>query len=66
MGRNVQLNTKEHYEMMNFFEKMFPYYRHDKEDKSMWAKGVIYEQPELNELFKVFRLGVEYGEALHR
>jgi hypothetical protein len=52
----MQLHTKEHGEMIKQFEKHFPG-RHDKEHKDMWPKGVIYQNGEMNNMFKVFCVG---------
>lgn len=60
----VPLNSKEHEELMRVFEKVFHHYRKDREDKKDWSKGIVYEQPEYNELFKAFRYGVAYGKTL--
>jgi len=37
----VQINTKEHYDVIEEFEKQFSYLRHDKEDKEMWKMGAF-------------------------
>lgn len=58
----MSLFSKEHYEIMRMFEQIYgKQYRLDKEDKSLWAKGIIYQHPELNMLFIAFRQGVELG-----
>lgn len=61
----MQLITKEHYDVMAHFEKIYgKQYRMDKEEKSYWLKGNIYQHPEANMLFKAFRQGVAYGKTL--
>lgn len=61
----MTLTSKEHYEMIEFFERTFKgQFRLDKEDKSMWAKGNVYQDGDANRLFKAFREGVAYGKAV--
>ncbi len=56
------LNSKEHYDLMAVFERQHSG-RFDKEDKSLWPKGVIYQDGHVNELFLAFRRGHAYAEA---
>jgi hypothetical protein len=61
----ANLLSTEHYAMMEFFERtMKGRWRLDREDKSMWAKGRIYQNGEANAAFLIFRQGVAYGESL--
>jgi uncharacterized protein (UPF0332 family) len=61
----MTLTSKEHYDLINFFEKCFKNEgRLDKEDKAMWSKGYVYQNGEVNRLFKAFREGVAYGQAV--
>jgi hypothetical protein len=61
------LNTKEHYELMAQFEKEFKGAgRMDKETKGDWARGIIYEDGIMNNLFKVYRSGYAYGKCVER
>lgn len=62
----MTLLGKDHYEMIEFFERTITGYRLDKEPKELWSKGIIYQHGELNQLFKVFRQGVAYGQAVER
>ena len=57
------LKTKEHYDLMNKFERDFSYLRLDKEDKELWANGRIYQSGETNNLFLAYRLGYSYGKV---
>lgn len=65
----MQLITKEHYEIIEAFERVFKKGRHfkngrlDKEAKGLWSKGCIYQDAEVNILFLAFRHGVAYGKA---
>lgn len=46
------------------FEKDCKPGRTDKEPKEMWARGIIYQAGEVNELFKIYRMGYAFGKAL--
>ena len=60
----MSVTSKEHYEMMEFFERQFKgVARMDREEKDQWPKGYVYQHGELNLLFKAFRMGVSYGAA---
>lgn len=63
----MTLNSKDHYDLMEQFEREFRgFARMDKEDKSLWAKGRIYQHGELNSMFLAYRRGVSYGTAISR
>lgn len=57
------LGTKEHYELMEHFEREFKHNRLDKEDKSLWSRGIIYQNGHVNELFLAYRRGHSLGKA---
>lgn len=56
------LNDKEHYDLMSAFERQYSV-RFDREDKSLWPKGVIYQDMRVNDLFLAFRHGYAYAKA---
>lgn len=58
------LLSKEHYELMEQFEKEFYPMRFDRENKNLWAKGIIYQDGNVNNLFKAFRLGYSLGKII--
>ena len=58
------LTSREHTEMMSFFERQHPHLRLDKEPKNLWPKGNIYQNGEANQAFLAFREGVAYGKAI--
>ena len=68
------LHTKEHYDLMNQFDrdvglrmlKEFSCMRLDKEDKKLWGKSIIYEDGETNKLFCAYRHGYVFGRAIER
>lgn len=58
----MSLFDKEHYELIAEFEKVFKG-RFDKEAKERWAKGYIYQNGEINQLFIAFRHGYALGKV---
>lgn len=60
----MTLFSTEHYNLMEMFEREFSGFRMDREDKSTWAKGRIYQSGETNNLFLAYRKGVAYGTAV--
>lgn len=58
----ADLLKKEHYDLIAAFEREHRG-RMDKEDKSLWPKGVIYQDGHINELFLAFRRGHAYAMA---
>lgn len=61
----ADLLTKEHYELMAQFEREHSG-RFDKEDKSLWRKGIVYQDGHINELFLAYRRGYAYGKAAYQ
>jgi len=60
----MSVSSKEHYELMTMFEKEFKGYRLDREDKSFWSKGNIYQNGETNALFLAYRRGYALGVSV--
>jgi hypothetical protein len=60
----MTLKSQAHYDLIAMFDRLFKGRRLDKEDKSLWAKGRIYQNGEVNELFLAFRQGVAYGQGI--
>ena len=61
----MQLGTKEHHEMMAFFEEKIAQGRTDREPVEMWRKGYFYQSGEVNAAFMVFQHGVAYGRLAY-
>ena len=57
------LKSKEHYALMDIFEKYFKGEQLDREPKNLWEIGAIYQNGRVNELFKAFRMGYHQGKA---
>ena len=56
--------TKEHYDLMAQFERVYKGLRFDREvDKNLWKMGYVYQSPETNKLFLAFRMGYSYGKV---
>jgi len=62
----MKLITKEHYEIMEQFEKLHSYLRLDKEPKEIWEKSTIYQNGETNKLFLSFRLGYAVAKGIYQ
>lgn len=64
----MKLLSKEHYELMEMFEKSFKkgsfYGRLDKEDKELWSRNIIYQDGNVNNLFLLYREGYIYGKVV--
>jgi hypothetical protein len=50
----MKVGTKEHYELMEQFERDYPYLRLDRENGSSWKSGQIYQSGETNNYFKMY------------
>ena len=58
------IKSKEHYDLMDMFEKEYKGLRLDREkDKEGWAKGRVYEDGRANELFLAYRKGYAFAQA---
>ena len=60
------IETKEHYDLMAEFQKVYPRRRSDREPKNLWASGAVYQDGMTNELFKAYRMGYALGRAVER
>lgn len=58
------VGTKEHYDLMEVFEREFKGRRLDRENRELWAQGAIYQNGETNALFLAFRLGYALGKVI--
>lgn len=65
MNGGIKANTKEHYELMDYFEKRTRH-RIDRENKELWAKGHIYQNGEANQEFLVFREGYALAKSIYQ
>lgn len=58
------LATKEHYDLIEQFEHDIKPGRLDKEAKADWARGIIYQDGTVNQMFLVYRHGYAFGKAI--
>ena len=61
----MRINDKEHYDLMNQFEREFKYLRLEREDKDMWSHGAIYKDGYVNSLFLAYRSGYAFGKIVN-
>lgn len=61
----MTLGSQEHIDLIAMFERIYTG-RMDKEEKSLWRMGRIYQDGQINDLFLAFRQGVAYGKAVAR
>ena len=59
----MKIGTKEHYELLEMFERDFKGIRIDKEPKELWAAGAVYQDGVANNLFKAYSIGYSYGKS---
>jgi hypothetical protein len=59
----TMLKTKEHSDLTEMFEREYKG-RLDKEPKDLWARGRVYQDGQINELFLAYRRGYAYGKAV--
>lgn len=57
------LFSKEHYDLMESFEREFSHFRLDKEAKELWPREVIYQDGRVNVLFLAYRRGYAFGKT---
>jgi hypothetical protein len=61
----MNINSKEHYDLMAQFErdnKLTP--SHREKDKEWWKRGQVYENGEVNRNFIYFRQGYSFGKSI--
>lgn len=61
----MQIKSKEHYDLINEFERIHSNLRHDKEGKFLWSKGLVYQSGDVNRLFIAFRNGYAVGRVVY-
>lgn len=56
--------SKEAYELMGQFERDYHHMRLDREkDKTLWARGNVYENGETNKTFAIYCMGYSFGKT---
>lgn len=59
----MNIGSKEHYEILDNFEKAYKHLRLEKEDKALWKKGRIYQNGEANALYQAYAAGYALGRV---
>lgn len=59
----MQIFDKEHYNLMNNFERDFKHLNLERETKDMWELKCIYCNGETNKLFLAYRMGYSLGKC---
>lgn len=63
----MSVTSKEAYELMEQFERDYHHLRLDREkDKTLWARGNVYEDGETNKTFAIYSMGYSFGKAKGR
>lgn len=60
------LTSREHYELMACFEREYRGMRLDKEEKSRWVHGNLYQDGQVNALFLAYRRGYAFAQGQAR
>ena len=63
-GGIVQVGSREHYAIMEQFEREFYHARLDRETKELWAQGNVYQHGGTNDLFSAYLRGYAFGKAV--
>ena len=61
----MTIGSKEHYEIMEQFERDYDCVPLAKEDKSMWKEGYFYQNGDINNLFKAYSKGYSLARSKH-
>ena len=63
----MKVGSKEFYELIENFErneKHLPYAgSFEKEDRRLWSEGQVYQDGQVNNFFKCFMLGYQFGRV---
>lgn len=62
----MTIGSKEFYEIIEMFDKEYKGYRLDKEDKSMWMSGNVYQNGEVNMLFRAYQKGYSLARCVYQ
>lgn len=62
----MNINSKEHHELIEHFERLCSTGRTDKEPKELWPKGYVYQDGETNHKFIAFRQGYALAKHLYQ
>lgn len=57
------IGSKEHYEILDSFEKDYRRLSMDREEKSLWKKGQVYQNGYVNALYQAYAAGYALGRV---
>ena len=60
----MTIGSKEHYDILAAFEKEYSHLRLDREKKELWRMGQIYQNGEVNLLYRAFISGYALGKIM--
>ncbi|MFD1179502.1 hypothetical protein ACFQ3W_24840 [Paenibacillus puldeungensis] len=59
----MKVGTKEHYDILNMFEREFYHMRLDREPRELWASGQVYQNGETNNAYRAYVAGYALGRV---
>ena len=62
----MTVGSKEFYEIVEMFDKEYKGYRLEKEDKTMWLSGNVYQNGEVNRLFMAYQKGYSLARCVYQ
>ena len=62
----IMVGTKEHYDLLDHFERTTVGRFDREEDKALWKIGAMYQCGETNEKYKAFISGYAYGKSVYK
>lgn len=63
---SAPVGSREHYDLLEQFEREHRGRRLDREDKAWWPRGHVYQDGATNELFRAYEKGYALGMAVAR
>ena len=57
--------TKEHYDILESFEREHRHMRLDRVDKSEWARGYVYQAGDTNSAYREYLAGYMLGRCVY-
>ena len=61
----MTIGSKEHYDILDGFERTYHSHRLDREEKDLWKKGQVYQNGETNTLYKAYINGYALGRITY-
>lgn len=62
---SVKIGTKEHYDILERFEKDFYHMRLDREPTEIWSTGQVYQNGETNNAYRAYIAGYMLGRVTY-